>query len=202
MVMAPRSPMPRIAYNGADGWPMIDVARRSRMVDDFHRTSGDTSAGGPNALDPDRITALEARIIEQERAEQDARPVALLSIAIVFGGIAFAAGAYIAIPAVMLVLSASCAFVLYGLNRKGLAAVNSLALVGMTLVQFVFMPALDEMSRRADEATINLVSTMVSGSEYSVVVSGPFVAPDDLLLFPTPVSADDFTIGPSASAPD
>ena len=200
--MAPRGPMPRIAFNGTDGWPMIDVGRRSRLVDDFHRTSGDTSAGGPNTFDSERIVALEARIMEQEWAERDARPVAIRSLAIVLGGIAFAAGAYVAIPAVMLVLSASCAFVLYGLNRKGLAAVNSLALVGMTLVQFVLMPALDEMERRADEATINMVSTMVSGSEYPVVVSGPFVAPDDLLLFPTPVSADDFTIGPSASAPD
>src|SRR5215213_9334062 len=199
--MAPRGPMPRIAFNGTDGWPMIDVGRRSRLVDDFHRTSGDTSAGGPNTFDSERIVALEARIMEQEWAERDARPVAIRSLAIVLGGIAFAAGAYIAIPAVMLVLSASCAFVLYGLNRKGLATVNSLALVGMTLVQFVLMPALDEMERRADEATINMVSTMVSGSEYPVVVSGPFVAPDDLLLFPTPVSADDFTIGPSASAP-
>jgi len=194
--------MPRIAFNGTNGWPMIDVGRRSRMVGDFDRISRESSAGDPNALDPNRITVLEARFLEQERAERDARSVAMVSLAIVFGGIAFAAGAYVAIPAVMLVLSASCAFVLYGLNRKGLATVNSLALVGMTLVQFVFMPALDEMERRADEATINMVSTMVSGSEYPVVVSGPFVAPDDLLLFPTPVSADDFTIGPSASAPD
>ena len=150
--------------------------------------------GGFDSIEPDRLTALEARLLEHERAERAARPLALLSVAVAIGGIAFAVAALYGVPAVMLALSAACAFVLFGLNRKGLASVNAAALVSMLLVQFVFVPALDEMDRRADEATTNLISTMVSGAELPVVVPpGPFDAPEDMVLFPTPVFDDDFS---------
>jgi hypothetical protein len=158
--------------------------------------------GGFESIDPDRLTALEARLAQHERAERAARPLALASVATAIGGIAFAAAALFAVPPVMLALSAACAFVLFGLNRKGLASVNAVALVAMLLVQFVFVPALTEMDRRAEEATTNMISTMVSGSELPVVVPpGSFDLPEDMVPFPTPVFDDGFSGSGSVAAP-
>src|SRR5215217_6465474 len=116
-------------------------------VNDMEDLIGNGSWEVPQSLDLDRLSALEARLLEQERAAIVDRPKDRIALALTVAGLGSAAGALLAAPLVMIVLSAACAFVLVGMNRRRPALANSIAFMASALVVFVFVPALDEMSQ-------------------------------------------------------
>ena len=156
----------------------------------------------PQSLDLDRLSALEARLLEQERAAIVDRPKDRIALALTVAGLGSAAGALLAAPLVMIVLSAACAFVLVGMNRRRPALANSIAFMASALVVFVFVPALDEMSQRTDEATSGFVATVVSGSSVDFGDQPAFDTPAGPILFPTVVLPGDFFEDDGAVLPE
>jgi hypothetical protein len=193
--MAPATTIPTIEHVGPKRGQHLPVNEMNDFV-------GNGSWEADQSLDLDRLSVLEARLLKHEQAAVANRPKDRIVLVLTIAGLAFAAGALLVAPLVMIVLSVACAFVLFGMNRRKLALANSVAFIASIVVVFVFVPALDEMSRRTDEATNGFVATMVSTSNLDYGVQPGFVMPEGPVMFPTPAYPDDYLQDGGADLPE